>query len=64
MMPNTTKSTADPLMTTEEVAEYLSLAVRTIKRWREEDAGPQYIRISHKCVRYRRSEVDRWLSTL
>lgn len=63
-MSNTTASTTDPLMTTEEVAEYLGLAARTVKRWREENSGPQYIRINHKCVRYRQSEVDRWLSTL
>ena len=63
-MPNINTSTTDALMTTDEVAVYLSLAPRTIKRWREDKEGPHYIRINHKCVRYRRSEVDRWLLTL
>ncbi|WP_273441043.1 helix-turn-helix transcriptional regulator [Sedimenticola selenatireducens] len=63
-MTNTITAPNDPLMTSDEVAEYLNLAPRTIQKWREDKTGPQFIRINHRCVRYRRLEVDRWLLTL
>jgi hypothetical protein len=33
---------------------------RTLERWRKDGAGPAYIKVGH-LVRYRESDVERWL---
>ena len=43
------------------VAEMLSVAPETVKRWRAEGGGPPFARVSHKCVRYAVSEVMAWM---
>lgn len=52
---------ADPLMTLQEVAEYLGVPVRTVYSWRQTGAGPRGFRVG-RHVRYRRADVDAWLS--
>ena len=53
---NTTK----PLLTDKQVADRLNVSVGTIRDWRYSGRGPQYIRISHRCVRYRPQDVEKW----
>jgi excisionase family DNA binding protein len=50
-----------PLGTTEQVAEYLGVPVRTLELWRHKGAGPKYARVG-KYVRYRWSDVEAWLA--
>lgn len=52
---------ADPVMTTEEAAAYLKLSVRTLLRLRAAGEGPPAARIGQQW-RYRRIELDRWLT--
>jgi excisionase family DNA binding protein len=49
-------------ITTEEAAKYLGISVPTLKRWRAENIGPPYQRIGPKLIRYKESELDRWLA--
>ena len=54
-------------MTTEELAELLNVAVRTVTQWRYRDPpggggyGPPYRRIGYRIVRYYPEDVGPWL---
>lgn len=50
----------DELLTTKELAGYLKIPVETLYQWRQRGEGPAGLRIG-RYLRYRRSEVDRWL---
>jgi predicted DNA-binding transcriptional regulator AlpA len=52
----------DELMTTVQVAKYLGIAVSTLTMYRTMGAGPQYIKVLRRLVRYRRHDVDLWLT--
>lgn len=43
-----------------ELAEYLSMSPRTLRRWRLERRGPQWKKFGG-AVRYSRAAVDRWV---
>ncbi|MGH8901391.1 MAG: helix-turn-helix transcriptional regulator [Egibacteraceae bacterium] len=49
-------------LTVKQLAELLQVPVSTIYRWRHLGEGPRGIRISGRHVRYRRSEVETFLS--
>ena len=50
------------LMTTDEAAEFLDLHPATMATWRmTEGRGPRYFKVGQRNVRYRRSELERWL---
>jgi predicted DNA-binding transcriptional regulator AlpA len=48
------------LITTAELAAFLSLPVRTLRQWRYLGVGPKALRIG-RHLRYEPSEVRRWL---
>jgi hypothetical protein len=56
----------DPLLDTASAAAYLGgakpLSERTLERWRCEGCGPAYLVVGGKCIRYRRSDLNRFLS--
>jgi predicted DNA-binding transcriptional regulator AlpA len=45
-------------------AEFLGLSVKTLQKRRVTGDGPKYIRISSRCVRYRRSDLISWSNSL
>ncbi|MGE0878656.1 MAG: helix-turn-helix transcriptional regulator [Acidimicrobiia bacterium] len=47
--------------TTEEVAEYLSVSVNTVRKWRADGSGPRGLRLG-RVVRYSRADVEHWLA--
>lgn len=49
-----------PLMTLNEVAEYLRVPPTTLYVWRTRGVGPTGRRVG-RYVRYRSTDVDRWL---
>lgn len=49
------------LLTINELAEYLRVPVDTLRKWRVQGKGPRGARVG-KHVRYRRAEVERWLT--
>lgn len=42
-------------------AEFLSLSVRTLQKWRYEGGGPPFVRISRRAIRYSREELKAWM---
>ena len=50
-----------PTRTTEAAAEYLSISVAALKKWRWEGSGPPYVKFE-RVVRYQQSDLDCWLS--
>ena len=41
-------------------AEFAGLSVRTMQSLRQSGEGPKFIRLSPRCVRYRRSDIGSW----
>jgi len=39
---------------------FLNLTTRTLQGWRYKGGGPQYIRVSARCIRYRRADLREW----
>jgi predicted DNA-binding transcriptional regulator AlpA len=39
-------------------AEYLGVAPKTMAQWRFRGDGPKYVKLSPKCVRYRKSDLE------
>lgn len=52
----------DPLFTPPQAAEYLSLSPRWLELKRYSGGGPPFVRISARCVRYRLSDLEDWVS--
>ncbi|SRR6266516_6712586 len=50
----------DPLLTIDDVAAWLGKPKNTLYAWHSRGRGPRAIRVGN-TLRYRRSEVDRWL---
>ncbi|MBM0232883.1 helix-turn-helix domain-containing protein [Micromonospora sp. STR1_7] len=48
------------LASTNEVADFLVLPVRTVEDWRRSGRGPKFSRVG-KHVRYRWADVEKWL---
>ena len=42
------------------IAEFLGLSVRTIQGFRSKGGGPRFVRISSRCVKYRRIDGREW----
>lgn len=53
---------APRLLTAEDVATITGLSVETLAQWRSQKRGIPYLKISRNCVRYRRCDLDGWLS--
>lgn len=51
------------LLSVAEVASYFGVAVKTLYQWRHKGVGPRSMRVG-RHLRYRRSELDRWLDGL
>jgi excisionase family DNA binding protein len=50
----------EALMTEQELAEYVRVSLRTVRKWRAEGTGPPYLRAGRQ-IRYRKRDVDAWL---
>lgn len=53
---------AERLLTRAELADLLSLPVKTLAEWAYRRTGPPYFRVG-RHARYRESEVREWLET-
>lgn len=63
MQDSDTNPTDVGLLTTAQLAELLGVTPQTVRAWRAEGEGPPYFYLTSRTIRYRREEVDRWLST-
>ncbi|MBI4606434.1 MAG: helix-turn-helix domain-containing protein [Planctomycetes bacterium] len=52
----------DRLLRELEVADLINMSVRTVRDWRLTGAGPPFVRVSGRCVRYRRADLDSWIA--
>ena len=43
-----------------ESATFLGLSVRTVQGLRQKGGGPPFVRISTRCVKYRRGDLKSW----
>ncbi len=53
---------APELLNEHQVAKFLQLSVASVRRWRLFRTGPKYLKIG-AAVRYRREDVEDWLSS-
>ena len=58
-MGNTTSR--QQLLTEQEAAQHLSLAVKTLQRWRWAGKGPQFVKIG-AAVRYEVADLDAFIA--
>jgi predicted DNA-binding transcriptional regulator AlpA len=49
------------LLTAENVGAITGLSVETLAQWRSQRKGIPFLKISRNVVRYRQSDLDRWL---
>lgn len=56
------RSVLDPevLVTEREAADFLGVTTRALQKWRANGTGPRFVRISGRCVRYRRRDLISW----
>lgn len=65
----TMTSQSSELLTPEETAAILRVAVSTLVRWRretrkrKEQVGPYWVQISHNVVQYRRSAIESFIDS-
>ena len=52
----------DDLLDTRQVADLLGMSTQWVEIARHKGIGPPYVRITPRCVRYRRSDVKAWLN--
>lgn len=50
------------LLVSAEVAKWLRVSPATLCRWRQTGDGPRVIWLSKTCPRYRRVDVEAWLT--
>ena len=50
----------EKFFTTQEVARFLRVTVRTLERWRSEGEGPPIITMGG-LIRYRSDDLDAWI---
>lgn len=54
--------TGDELLTTTDAARFLAMSPRTLEAYRRKGGGPQFVALSRNAVRYRRSDLDQWVT--
>ena len=52
----------DEMLDTKAVAAWLGIAPITIAKGRCTGLGPPYVRLTPKAIRYRKSDVEKWLN--
>lgn len=57
-----THRTTSELMRQDEVAKLLNVSPRVLEAWRCRGGGPTFVKISVRCVRYRRDDVERFIA--
>ncbi len=53
----------DNLLKEDSAARILGVKVKTMQKWRWTGSGPKFVKISGRCVRYRRMDIDEWVDS-
>lgn len=53
----------DRYLTSEAAAQYLGYSAAALQLWRCQGNGPLYVKINRNSVRYRKSDLDRWITS-
>jgi len=61
-MPPQNTSSSNALMTVQQAADYLGLAVSTLNKWRCLGGGPVFLKMG-RAVRYRQKNLDSYIET-
>ncbi|MHC0430674.1 helix-turn-helix transcriptional regulator [Streptomyces sp. O3] len=59
----TTKHARSSLLTPKQAATYLSVSPGTLANWRYRNEGPDYVKLGSRCVRYRPTDLELWLTS-
>ncbi len=51
-----------PLLSPKQAAQYLGVSVRAIELWRQLNTSPPFFRVTKRCIRFRREDLDNWLN--
>lgn len=51
----------DALFDENYAAAYLDVAVKTIRNWRTLGYGPEFVRQSARCIKYRKRDLIAWI---
>jgi len=53
---------SDPkaLMDRPMAGRYLGVTARCLEKWAVTGEGPAFVRLSARCVRYRKADIDEW----
>jgi len=65
MIPTNQRPPVPPtgeFLTDAQLCEWLQVEDRTTFRWRRDGTGPPFLRLGSRQIRYRRSDVERWLT--
>jgi predicted DNA-binding transcriptional regulator AlpA len=46
------------LMTEQELSSRWQVSIKTLQRWRGQQAGPKFIKLENRAVRYRLSDIE------
>jgi len=60
--PSPTKQPESILLTEKQAARVLGFSPRTLQAWRVRGGGPAFVHVSARCVRYRREDLETWIS--
>ncbi len=52
----------DALLGQREAAALIGVSERTLECWRWRGGGPPFVKISRRAVRYRRPDIQQWVS--
>ena len=50
----------DALLTEQQASALLGITARALQKWRSKGSGPSFVRISSRCIRYRRRDIVDW----
>ncbi|HQL63491.1 MAG TPA: helix-turn-helix domain-containing protein [bacterium] len=53
----------DRLLRERDAASFIGVSRRTLQGWRLTGRGPQYHKISERCIRYSRELLEDWLAS-
>lgn len=59
--PDREPKTEPLLMNEKAAARLLGFKVRTLQTWRHRGGGPPFIRVSPRCIRYRKEDLLAWI---